>query len=289
METLILLLLAASPPDDPAVEARRLVARLGSDRVEEREDADARLAELGASAKAALLDAAASADSEVSLRARGILDRLAPYEREVVAAVSHLLQHAMASFLGRRLDECLTFCDAALDIDPAYPVARQLRQDALQASRDPGHHAVAARRIEGWKRWADAEESSIPLAWGLRLPTRARWPFLAARLQQGVLSPEEDPCFVQVHRKLDEIKVDLAFENAPIEDVLAFLRESTGLNILLDASIRDRVEGERGITLKAKGIAVKGAILLSLAHLNLVYRVTPELVILITARNCRVK
>lgn len=64
-----------SAPGDPAA-IRQLVAQLGSDSYEAREDAEKRLAEIGAPAASAIWEATRSGDPEVVRRARRLMEQL---------------------------------------------------------------------------------------------------------------------------------------------------------------------------------------------------------------------
>src|SRR4051794_23053900 len=71
------LLLAAGPPP-VELEAARLIARLGADSFDEREDATRALEKLGKRARSALRKAADSPDLEVRRRVRALLDKVTP-------------------------------------------------------------------------------------------------------------------------------------------------------------------------------------------------------------------
>lgn len=86
----ILLLLVAAP--QAASEAEAFVEKLGSERVEERDEASHRLRELGKAAVPVLKKAAAGADREVALRAAQLLNDIAlpePGETDLVIRISN--------------------------------------------------------------------------------------------------------------------------------------------------------------------------------------------------------
>ena len=66
---------------------------------------------------------------------------------------------------------------------------------------------------------------------------------LAALFRRQELSPEGKTAL----KKMNEMKMDLAFENSLLSDVVAFIRDATGLNIVLQSGV-----GQESITFKAK-------------------------------------
>ena len=56
-------------------------------------------------------------------------------------------------------------------------------------------------------------------------------------------------------KKMNEMKIDLAFENAPIPDILAFVRDFSGLNILLEPGL-----GEVPVSLKIRELQLGSAL-----------------------------
>jgi len=47
----------------------------------------------------------------------------------------------------------------------------------------------------------------------------------------------QDPAESAIFRKLETMKIDLAFENTRVEDILAFVRDFSGLNLVLDPTV----------------------------------------------------
>jgi hypothetical protein len=78
------------------------------------------------------------------------------------------------------------------------------------------------------------------------------------------------------------MKIDLAFENTKLEDILSFIRDFSGINLLLDAEVRDRVDPDQTLTFKTKDLTLKGVLKLLLARFDLDYVITEERVLLLT-------
>jgi tetratricopeptide (TPR) repeat protein len=94
---------------------------------------------------------------------------------------------------------------------------------------------------------------------------------------------EEDPDLLAIGRKLRTMKIDLAFENTELADILAFIRDFSGLNLVVDVGVDT---GGR-LTFRSKG-RVLGEVLRELIEpRGLHLRVTEEKVVLITSKPVR--
>jgi hypothetical protein len=88
-----------------------------------------------------------------------------------------------------------------------------------------------------------------------------------------------------IEKKLQTLKIDLAFENTKIEDILAFLRDFSGLNLLIDAAVREKIDPGEPVTIKVQGTPVAAALQRICEPKGLKYVVTPELVVLLTDKD----
>ncbi len=85
----------------------------------------------------------------------------------------------------------------------------------------------------------------------------------------------QDTRKAMVTGKLENSRITLDFKEAPLDDVLNFLREFTGIDFVLDAGVRDKLSDEQlKITFKAKDLTLKAALKLILTprELTAVYR-----------------
>jgi Ca-activated chloride channel family protein len=102
--------------------------------------------------------------------------------------------------------------------------------------------------------------------------------------KERMAGANENPVRLAIHRTLDRVKVDRSFENAKLDDILAHLRDLSGLNIVVDAASASAVDPNESLTLKTKGAPLKDALGQLLAREGLEYVVTEENVVLITPR-----
>lgn len=211
-------------------------------------------------------------------------------KREVTRKIAHLLELAYMAFDQKKFDRCIKLCDEILIIDPHYSVARELREDSEKTRHKEEYFAVIAKKVEQWKKLTDDdEEAVIPWSQSVRFPNRTEWAEISKRITESVIKTEggagdaeADPDILAINRKLDTMKIDLAFENTKLEDILAFIRDFSGLNILLDAAVRDKVDPDKPVTFKVKDLVLKNVLKLLLSQFNLDYHITEEKVVLLT-------
>jgi len=211
-------------------------------------------------------------------------------KREVTRKIAHLLELAYMAFDQKKFDRCIKLCDEILLIDPHYSVARELREDSEKTRHKEEYFSVLAKKVEEWKRLTDDDEQAvIPWSQSVRFPSREEWAEISKRITESVIkteggaaAEEADPDILAINRKLDTMKIDLAFENTKLEDILAFIRDFSGLNILLDAAVRDKVDPDKPVTFKVKDLVLKNVLKLLLSQFNLDYHITEEKVVLLT-------
>lgn len=259
---MFLLLFPLLLQDDPVP---RLIEKLGSDRIEEREEATRQLRARVDDAQEELEKAALDPDPEVADRAREILRTPSAYRLEVRGEMAHLFDHALWSFQKRRAGECVALCDAMLLIDGRCPLALGLKEAVRQE--------FAAGAITG-------DFSS------LRFPPHREWESLRKRIRETALAGIDTPddgtrCPLAVRSRLQTLRIDLEFEGARLEDVLQLMRDLTGLNFLLDARMVSLSDMDRKITYRARGRSVGESLRQILAESGEEYVVTEEGVVLI--------
>ncbi|HEV3026693.1 MAG TPA: hypothetical protein VG457_03930, partial [Planctomycetota bacterium] len=165
-------------------------------------------------------------------------------KREVTRKIAHLLELAYMAFDQKKFDRCIKLCEEVLLIDPHYSVAKELREDSEKTRHKEEYYSLLAKKVEQWKKLTDDDEGAIiPWSQTVRFPSREEWAEISKRITESVIkteggtTAEEDPDILAINRKLDTMKIDLAFENTKLEDILAFIRDFSGLNIILDAAV----------------------------------------------------
>ena len=211
-------------------------------------------------------------------------------KREVTRKIAHLLELAYMAFDQKKFDRCIKLCEEVLIIDPHYTVARELKEDSEKTRHKEEYFNVVAHKVEQWKKLTDDDEQAvIPWSQSVRFPSREEWAEISKRITESVIKTEgaaadaeSDPDILAINRKLDTMKIDLAFENTKLEDILSFIRDFSGLNIILDAAVRDKVDPDKPVTFKVKDLVLKNVLKLLLSQFGLDFHITEEKVVLLT-------
>jgi type II secretory pathway component GspD/PulD (secretin) len=89
-----------------------------------------------------------------------------------------------------------------------------------------------------------------------------------ALAQEG--GEEADPRKNEVVRKLSTMKVTMDFVDRPLEEVLSFLRDFSGLNIVVDAEVSQNMGDDAlKVTMRVKELTLKSVLKLMLSSKNL--------------------
>lgn len=93
--------------------------------------------------------------------------------------------------------------------------------------------------------------------------------------------PAADPDLA-LRKQLGTLKLTLDFESAPLSDVLSFLREVSGCNIVLDPAVRET--SDELVTLKVRDLPLDKALKLLLSPLELDYLVEDGIIYILTEK-----
>jgi hypothetical protein len=93
------------------------------------------------------------------------------------------------------------------------------------------------------------------------------------------------PAMREVHRKLDSLKIDLQFENAKSQDILSFMRDVSGLNIIVNAVSARWLPETSSLTVK--GQSLRTALQRFCDSHGLKFQVTQELVVWVDDRHAK--
>jgi len=214
---------------------------------------------------------------------------MAEVREHVIRRMADLLELAYLAFDQKKFDRCIKVCDEILMIDPRYTVANELKEVSEKSRHSDGHLSLAAWKVEEWKQLTyDGEQAIIPQSQSVCIPSLEEWAEIRKRITEANIAAEggfadTDQDGLAIERKLDTMKIDLAFENTKLEDILSFIREFSGLNLILDAEVCDRVPLDPIMSFRENGLILKHALRLLLSYVGLDYVVTEERVVLLTA------
>ncbi len=209
-------------------------------------------------------------------------------KREILEKIAHLLELAYMSFDQKKYDKCIGLCDQILGIDAHYSVALELKEDAEKVRHRDEYYDFIRAKVENWKKLTDSDdEGVIPYSETVTFPSADEWAEISKRADQNILqksdsTEESDPDILAMNRSLDTVKIDMLFENTKLEDIISYVRDFTGLNIVPDQGLGDKADFTKQVTFKVKELVLRNAMKLLLNQQGLDFAVTQEKVILIT-------
>jgi hypothetical protein len=202
---------------------------------------------------------------------------------KVVGRIAHLLELAFMAFRQENYVRCMDLCEWILLIDPGYRPAREIW---LVAAKSRHGSFNVAPRIDELERETndDSEDLRIPQRSVLKIPDSEAWTILSDVIPAGIPEPpvEKEPDLAEILRKLDQEKFDFHFEAWSLEETIAFIRDLTGLNILLDSEVRELVDPDRRLTFHVKDLDLRTCLRLLLVPFGLETVVTEERAVLLT-------
>ena len=211
-------------------------------------------------------------------------------KREVLETIAHLLEQAYMAFDQRRFDKTIKLCDEVISIDPHYTVAIELKEDAQKVRHREEYYDFLRVKVENWKKLTDQDdEAVIPYADSVVFPSAEEWAEISRR--QTTFSSlqadggADDPEILAINRQLDTIKMTLDFQNQKLEDMVAYIREFTGLNIFIEQNLGDKFDPTKQVTFRVRDIQLRTAMRLMLDQFELDYTIDESRIIKITTRD----
>jgi len=156
-----------------------------------------------------------------------------------------------------------------MDVDPQDQAAEVLHEEAEEAMhRQELERLDRLHTSERLKLLRELRERAIPYSELSRYPDKETWEKISSRSPVSYPSREEEssPAAQKIREALKK-PVTLDFSETPIEDVIVFLTDFTGVNIVLD---KNALSDENvPITLKVSDVPLKNALDFILKQANL--------------------
>lgn len=208
--------------------------------------------------------------------------------KEVKQTIRDLLRKAIEMFEQQRYDTCAELCERMIYIDPHYKPAVDLRDHAYKARHKREYADYLTQRITEWKKVTDGDaEIMIPYAESLLFPDRYTWEKISRRLRSlavGRAQVEEDPDILAIKSKLDNLKIELDFQEAGLQDIIDFIRTFSSLNIVIDTAVQsDSSVMDKKVTFKIRDLPLANVLKLLLAQYNLAYTFKEKTLFITTA------
>lgn len=269
-------------------KAEQLVEQLppGKDAEELRQQVDVAIAKVRSPGRKS--EARRATDS--AKKARKAAERLKEAERSAQQAeIARLLRQAEADREAGRDDAALRACEAALALDPEDQDAERLKDDIQRRRlKSAARHARRRREENTHLLMASIAEARIPPDKLIVYPDD--WEDIKRRAAKQraarrLLADEEIPANV-IGGLQSPVSFD--FRDTPLEDVLAFLRQGSGVNIVLDHRALGALDDARApVTLRVNGMRTSDALAWALNLVGLEHKYSDGAIIVSTRDRVR--
>jgi len=160
----------------------------------------------------------------------------------------------------RKYDEAIQILKQVLALDPNDEQAAW-RKTTLEdfAANSSQRQNYQTRKLEEQDLVGRNDEAAIP--WHQDILYPKNWREISA-IRKGASDEGESEQTIQVRRKLDDTVPDIKFSEKSFEEVIEYLRDFTGLNIVVNWPVLEAiaVEKEADVSLTMKDVSVKKVI-----------------------------
>ncbi len=203
----------------------------------------------------------------------------------VATQINQLFREAQMEFENKRFSRAEQLCDAILELDINNKYAHDLRDVAISARHAQTDRTNLETYLEEARRQFEAiNRKQISQTEVVEFPPNEEWKRISDRTPRGIARAAKavSPIDQQILNQMKEQKINLSFTDAPLTDVVAFLREFTGLNIIIDSQ-QIPTPADLRITLRVEDLPFDNVLGLIARMHNLAYKVEDGVVFVTTA------
>ena len=204
-----------------------------------------------------------------------------------------LFNQAQIHFEKEQYDKCIDVCDRILYIDPRLSSVDEMKMIAQRLNHVKADRDLSRTYIEQWKRtFENVELLGVVQPDELSFPARELWlEVIKPRQPKGILGSGEGKLSEidqEVLNKIKTIQINLDFQNADVRAVIDYIREISGLNIVLGKEIQDP-SAYTYPTLRLKDVTISAVFDIILGGKELAYSVEDGIVVVTTAKAVKAK
>ena len=191
-------------------------------------------------------------------------ERVMRIEEEKRKQVEQLMNHAIELRKERRYEDAIQVLKQLLAIEPDNEIAATMKEtleDIAVHVRDRA--AKGEQHAQGQDLLVEAEESMIP--WHKDILYPKNWAEITAK-RTGAAEVTESEANRVVNRKLEATAPEIKFEGVSFEQVIDYLRDLTGLNIVVNWTALEAaaIEKDKEVNLKLTNVKFSKALRLVL-------------------------
>jgi general secretion pathway protein D len=203
--------------------------------------------------------------------------------------IEQLIRQGEELFEQGRYDEAQVVAERARELDPNNVAAHALYWKAKISRRLGEAKQIRAEAEDGWVNAMNSVDwSAVPYddRDPVRFPDAKTWNDLTerrskmARIDQAFRSPLE----LEIERKLDEPIAPFDFQQTPLAEVIDFLRDATGINIVVDWPGLEMagITTNHPVTLRLERVRFRSALNLLIRQIGLTYSIRDDVLLIST-------
>jgi len=226
-------------------------------------------------------------ERKLELSRRSALAEEKRYATQEQEKIARTLKKAMDMLARGRIKKAIILCDEVLYKDPDNAIAKALKEYA----KSLGHAIRISRNVadleeEKIRFKENVDEAGIPYLEYVVFPDAEEWLNVQCKRYVGITEEveEESDEVKRMKQKLETFPVTLRFKETALRDVVQFLQDMTGLNIVIDP----QVDASVTVDLTIDKLILKNALNLIMKQTELKY-IFKENVIYITTAEAAVE
>ncbi len=231
-------------------------------------------------------------DAELGRKQEEAARKIAELEEQtrktrVATQINQLFREAQMEFENKRFERAEKLCNDILKLDINNKYAQDLRDVAISARHAQTDRTNLENYLEEARRQFEAiNRKQISQSEVVEFTDEDSWKEIVGRKPRGIQREEKalNPLDQGILNQMREQKINLSFTDAPLTDVVAFLREFTGLNIIID-SAQIPTPSDLRITLRVEDLPFDNVLGLVARMHNLAYKVEDGVVFITTAES----
>lgn len=222
-----------------------------------------------------MAEAEEQAKKEEKLRLKSLKDK-----------IKMLFRQANLAFEREQYDLAENFCKQITVLEPDNQDAIELHKIVKEARHSSVFQTTRKKYMEEWKRvFEQVEEAMIPTQDIVSFPSYEKWKKISKRGSKGKTDEkkEESSQDRKIRERLETEVLSMDFTEAPLSEVLDFLRTTTGINIVIDQRVyKDMEEDSLKVNLNVTKLKL-GAILNWILSLKgLAYKISNGVLVIST-------
>ncbi|MBI4584638.1 MAG: secretin and TonB N-terminal domain-containing protein [Planctomycetes bacterium] len=218
------------------------------------------------------MDQEKSTRAEQESKAKSSADQVVlDQEKAKQQQVRELTRKAAEYIRFKEYDKAIDACERILKLDPQHRVAKFWLRDSRQQILDERKARVIKLELEQ-NEISDETLEETAILWDdpFVFPKEKKWDQVKKRKEQlEVISTDDPEPIRKIKNLLESAQVSFDFEDKPITDAVAFLRQITGINITIDEKEVD-VQNTK-VSLHIQNLKASNALNLILLQTGLAY------------------